>query len=110
MITRTLSHNLFGLCNISGQNRYSNYNSLAILILYLFTYTFSLAGNKYFVSPEAQDGKGTLQSPMSMEQVNSMAQPGDIILLLDGEYDTPIEPKNSGTKGPPDYLPVSKQA
>lgn len=53
-----------------------------------------------YVSPHGSEkNEGTRQSPYYLVQANEIAQPGDTIILMDGEYNIPLQPKRSGEKG-----------
>ncbi len=61
----------------------------------------------YYASPTGSDGAaGTELDPWSLEHANDTVVAGDTVLLIDGNYDTAIEPANSGSEG----APISYQA
>ena len=63
--------------------------------------TRAAMGAEYFVGPDGANGNnGTLAAPMSLKRANEILLPGDVAILLDGNYtNMPISPARSGTKG-----------
>jgi len=60
------------------------------------------AAESYYVSPTGSaTAAGTTGDPWSLEKANAEAQPGDTIVLLDGNYSTSIAPARSGSDGAP---------
>ncbi len=61
------------------------------------------AATECFLSPSGDDGNmGTRAEPwQTLAKANQALQPGDTVVLLDGEYAGVIEPANSGEEGKP---------
>ena len=83
-------------------------NVIAVLFLLLMALTRASgcarasAGAEYHVSPMgAAAGKGTADSPWSLEKANAAVQPGDTVLLHEGTYQAAIRPARSGLAGRP---------
>ncbi|MCF6262742.1 MAG: hypothetical protein L3J24_04050 [Xanthomonadales bacterium] len=84
-----------------------NFTSLTITILILFTYNLANGQGVYWVdnngsSPWSQAQNSAPLSggaAASISTANANAQPGDIIYMRGGDYNTTIRPNNSGTSG-----------
>ncbi len=61
-----------------------------------------ILGATYAVAPDgATENDGSPAAPLPLARANALAQPGDTVVLADGEYHTPIAPARSGVAGSP---------
>ena len=55
---------------------------------------------EYHVSPTGNHAsKGTAASPWSLQAANAAVKPEDVVILHEGTYKTPIQPRTSGAAG-----------
>lgn len=75
---------------------------LAIISLGAMTVS-GVCAAEYYLSPEGDDeAEGTREAPWgTLREANERLQPGDTLILLDGEYEWSISPANSGEEGAP---------
>jgi len=67
----------------------------------VFALASAACAAEYYLSPSGDDvSPGTRESPwQTLARANATLQPGDTVVLLEGEYPGVIEPANSGEEG-----------
>ena len=73
-----------------------------VLLLLVSLLTSPATGAEYRVAPRGEDSNaGTNESPWSLAKANASVQPGDTVVLADGNYSVGIAPARSGEEGKP---------